>query len=197
MHVERTDQLFPVAHDEQGIDLVFLHDLQSLGGKAGGGLDSLDFSRVIHTLASAIRQALPRGASGIWDRVWPGVISSLTEPERLKLGDAGLDVDQAGRDPEAWCRQAQDTAFSRLGQTIVTSTPPFSTHPRTALRSDEIVWGRAPARLDIGGGWTDTPPYALENGGCVINAAVDLNGQPPIQVYARIIDEVEKFLATR
>jgi galactokinase/mevalonate kinase-like predicted kinase len=71
------------------------------------------------------------------------------------------------------------------------STPPFAAHPRSVLRSDEIVWARAPARLDIGGGWTDTPPYALENGGCVINAAVDLNGQPPIQVYARIIEDPE------
>jgi galactokinase/mevalonate kinase-like predicted kinase len=59
------------------------------------------------------------------------------------------------------------------------------------LRSDEIVWGRAPARLDLGGGWTDTPPYSLERGGCVINAAVNLNGQPPIQAYARVIDKPE------
>ena len=63
--------------------------------------------------------------------------------------------------------------------------------PKSALRSDEIIWGRAPARLDLGGGWTDTPPYSLENGGCVINAAVNLNGQPPIQVYARVIPEPE------
>jgi fucokinase len=57
------------------------------------------------------------------------------------------------------------------------------------LRSDEIVWGRAPARLDLGGGWTDTPPYSLEQGGCVINAAVNLNGQPPIHAYARVIQD--------
>jgi galactokinase/mevalonate kinase-like predicted kinase len=50
--------------------------------------------------------------------------------------------------------------------------------------------------LDIGGGWTDTPPYSLENGGCVINAAVDLNGQPPIQVYARIIEDTEIRIAS-
>jgi fucokinase len=43
--------------------------------------------------------------------------------------------------------------------------------------------------LDIGGGWTDTPPYSLEWGGCVVNAAVDLNGQPPIQTYVRVIGE--------
>ncbi|MGB7294371.1 MAG: hypothetical protein WBC70_02185, partial [Candidatus Aminicenantales bacterium] len=65
------------------------------------------------------------------------------------------------------------------------------TPPQNALREDEIVWGRAPARLDLGGGWTDTPPYSLERGGCVINAAVNLNGQAPIQAYARVIPEPE------
>jgi galactokinase/mevalonate kinase-like predicted kinase len=55
------------------------------------------------------------------------------------------------------------------------------------LCADELAWGRAPVRLDLGGGWTDTPPYSLEYGGCVVNAAVDLNGQPPVHVFARVI----------
>jgi galactokinase/mevalonate kinase-like predicted kinase len=50
--------------------------------------------------------------------------------------------------------------------------------------------------LDLGGGWTDTPPYSLERGGRVINAAVDLNGQPPIQVYARVTDSPEIKIAS-
>ena len=165
--------------------------LRSLGGKAEGGLDRLDFSRIVHTLASAIRLVIPRLVPGLWESTWNSVLSILIKPEKLQLEDAGLDLALAGRDPEAWCRLAQDTAFHSIGRTIVTSTPPFTAQPANALRSDEIVWGRAPARLDIGGGWTDTPPYALENGGCVINAAVNLNGQPPIQVYARIIEEAE------
>jgi galactokinase/mevalonate kinase-like predicted kinase len=54
-----------------------------------------------------------------------------------------------------------------------------------ALKEDQIVWARAPVRLDLAGGWTDTPPYTLRHGGCVVNLAVDLNGQPPIQVFCR------------
>ncbi len=158
-----------------------------------GGLDRLDFSRIIHTLASAVG-TLDLSAIGpdVWIRLWPDVLSELTDAEKLKLEDAGLGGGALAKgDPAEWCRQAKDAAFFNLGQTIVMSTPPFDRHPRNVLRSDEIVWARAPARLDIGGGWTDTPPYALENGGCVINAAVDLNGQPPIQVYARIIEDTE------
>ncbi|HSJ62750.1 MAG TPA: hypothetical protein VK922_02470 [Gemmatimonadaceae bacterium] len=31
---------------------------------------------------------------------------------------------------------------------------------------------RAPARIDFGGGWTDVPPYDVEQGGCVCNLAI-------------------------
>ncbi len=58
--------------------------------------------------------------------------------------------------------------------------------PRSCMIEDQIVWGRSPVRLDLAGGWTDTPPYCLEYGGCVVNVAADLNGQPPIQVFGRI-----------
>lgn len=33
--------------------------------------------------------------------------------------------------------------------------------------------GRAPTRLDFGGGWTDVPPYPEERGGFVCNLAID------------------------
>ena len=59
------------------------------------------------------------------------------------------------------------------------------------MQEDQIVWARSPVRLDLAGGWTDTPPYCIEHGGKVLNVAVDLNGQPPIQVFARLSDRPE------
>jgi galactokinase/mevalonate kinase-like predicted kinase len=56
---------------------------------------------------------------------------------------------------------------------------------RCAVKQDQIVWARSPVRFDLAGGWTDTPPYTNRYGGCVVNVAVDLNGQSPIQVFAR------------
>lgn len=79
----------------------------------------------------------------------------------------------------------QEAAFEQIRRTIVEGARQ-SDLPASPLRADEIVWGRIPARLDLAGGWTDTPPFALEHGGAVLNAAVHLNGQPPIQVYARL-----------
>ena len=57
--------------------------------------------------------------------------------------------------------------------------------PRCAVKLDQIVWARSPLRLDLAGGWTDTPPYTNRYGGAVLNVAVDLNGQSPIQVFVR------------
>lgn len=57
--------------------------------------------------------------------------------------------------------------------------------PRLNVHPDQIVWGRSPVRIDIAGGWTDTPPYCLVHGGNVVNMAIDLNGQPPLQTYIK------------
>eukprot|EP00656_Telonema_subtile_P000810 TRINITY_DN10382_c0_g1_i1.p1 TRINITY_DN10382_c0_g1~~TRINITY_DN10382_c0_g1_i1.p1 ORF type:complete len:1410 (-),score=348.79 TRINITY_DN10382_c0_g1_i1:105-4334(-) len=45
------------------------------------------------------------------------------------------------------------------------------------------------ARIDLGGGWSDTPPIAFEAGGAVTNVSVLLDGQRPIGARARIITE--------
>ena len=57
--------------------------------------------------------------------------------------------------------------------------------PRKQILDDQIVWGRSPVRIDIAGGWTDTPPYCLMEGGNVINLAIELNGQPPLHAYVK------------
>ncbi len=62
---------------------------------------------------------------------------------------------------------------------IAASTPRLSVFP------DQIVWGRSPVRIDLAGGWTDTPPYCLMEGGSVVNIAIELNGQPPLQAYIK------------
>ncbi|XP_035981542.1 L-fucose kinase [Fundulus heteroclitus] len=44
-----------------------------------------------------------------------------------------------------------------------------------------------PARLDLAGGWSDTPPIAFEHGGSVTNIAVKVDGKRPIGARARRI----------
>lgn len=76
-------------------------------------------------------------------------------------------------------------AFGALREAIVESVP-RDADPQLGVERDQIVWGRSALRWDLAGGWTDTPPYCLLHGGRVLNVAVDLNGQPPVQVFARV-----------
>ncbi len=55
---------------------------------------------------------------------------------------------------------------------------------------EERVDIHLPVRVNWGGGWTDTPPYCLEHGGVVLNAAISLNGILPIQICVKKIDEL-------
>ncbi len=82
-------------------------------------------------------------------------------------------------------------AFGLLRQAVVNPIKAHPVVPRLNVLEDQIIWGRCPVRLDIAGGWSDTPPYCFERGGQVVNMAVDLNGQPPIQVFARRVEAPE------
>jgi galactokinase/mevalonate kinase-like predicted kinase len=83
----------------------------------------------------------------------------------------------------------EEASAFRVLQSSITNSLSHQSQPRRNVFSDQIVWGRSPARIDLAGGWSDTPPYCLQNGGSVLNLAVELNGQPPIQVYIRVCAE--------
>jgi galactokinase/mevalonate kinase-like predicted kinase len=87
---------------------------------------------------------------------------------------------------EPGAEEEERRAFACLREAILGAVRSEMPRPKCNVLADQIVWGRAPARLDFAGGWTDTPPYCLQHGGQVVNAAVDLNGQPPIQIFAKL-----------
>ncbi|XP_056595868.1 LOW QUALITY PROTEIN: L-fucose kinase [Triplophysa dalaica] len=51
-----------------------------------------------------------------------------------------------------------------------------------------------PARLDLSGGWSDTPPIAFEHGGLVVNVAIKVDGKRPIGARVRRIPEPHLLL---
>lgn len=89
------------------------------------------------------------------------------------------------RSDDVEATKAEDQSFTLLRQGLISSQAAAKQHPRMSVYSDQIVWARSPVRIDIAGGWTDTPPYCLMEGGKVINLAIELNGQPPLQTYVR------------
>jgi fucokinase len=51
------------------------------------------------------------------------------------------------------------------------------------------VIATAPVRIDLAGGWTDTPPICYELGSAVIGVAVALDGMYPLSARCRIVRE--------
>ena len=136
-------------------------------------------------------------------RLFAGTGQALPPP--VPETDAGLEPMQSVHDQmfrAAVLRHRQQPsfaehegeAFAHLRRMIVRDAQLSPVAPRRCVLDDQIVWGRSPVRLDLAGGWTDTPPYCLEHGGRVVNVAVDLNGQPPIQVFAKLGERPELVL---
>lgn len=48
---------------------------------------------------------------------------------------------------------------------------------------------KLPLRVNWGGGWSDTPPYCNEHGGTVLNVAIRLDGENPVEVTLERINE--------
>jgi fucokinase len=127
---------------------------------------------------------------------WVARAEELAEPYGEESASAGLEgftfcriLHSFAGATSAGTQGWKERAFRHLNETILRSSLGSGQRPRNMLRADETIWGRGPARLELGGGWTDTPPYTLEYGGEVINSAVNLNGQPPIHCYCRVIEE--------
>lgn len=85
-------------------------------------------------------------------------------------------------------------AFGLLREGLLSDLYEKKSSPYLNVYSDQIVWGRSPVRIDVAGGWTDTPPYSLFAGGNVVNLAIELNGQPPLQVYVKPCKEYRVVL---
>lgn len=96
----------------------------------------------------------------------------------------------------------EDAAFATLAEMIEASVQELQTSrtPQREQRSSGTptsVQVEASARVDCGGGWTDTPPYSIERGGRVLNLALTLKGAYPIVVEATRLSEPRLVLECR
>ncbi|MFA5328824.1 MAG: bifunctional fucokinase/fucose-1-phosphate guanylyltransferase [Prolixibacteraceae bacterium] len=87
--------------------------------------------------------------------------------------------------------QEEKMAFDYLRDSVLDHFHQHPVDPTISLLPDQIAWGRSPVRLDLAGGWTDTPPYCFLYGGKVVNIAVELNGQPPLHCYIKASSKPE------
>ena len=120
----------------------------------------------------------------------------LTEEDQLikRIGDAMFRSRTLSLRGEAEASKVEeDRAFGLMREGLIASEL-HRQRPQLSVYSDQIVWSRSPVRIDLAGGWTDTPPFCLREGGNVINLSVTLNGQPPLQVYVKPCQEKKIIL---
>lgn len=87
--------------------------------------------------------------------------------------------------------------FETIQRTILESTlsdVKYNDHCAMVADRHEV---RLPLRVNWGGGWSDTPPYCNEMGGTVLNAAILLNGEYPVQVVLEKIPELKIVFDSR
>ncbi|MCB9845249.1 MAG: hypothetical protein H6811_04600 [Phycisphaeraceae bacterium] len=60
---------------------------------------------------------------------------------------------------------------------------------RAVVPPGEGFEATAPARIDLAGGWSDTPPICHELGGRVVNASIAIRGSACVVAHARLIRE--------
>lgn len=79
--------------------------------------------------------------------------------------------------------------FQVIQQTILASTIQNLKYNQNARMVMDKHTVKLPLRVNWGGGWSDTPPYCNEHGGTVLNAAILLNGEKPVEVTLERIKE--------
>ena len=193
------EKRFPVVDSVEKIGKCIIQSPPPSGGVGEGGGSYLS-AEDISSQANMYRLVAQRRA--FRKKNWPMLAENWQHSVfyQLDLEDAARDYREMGlqlpaelpedaplltRIHDAMFRNDSARAFSLLQKGLTRQVLTEKQSPRMSVYSDQIVWSRSPVRIDIAGGWTDTPPYCLMEGGTVVNLAIELNGQPPLQAYVR------------
>ncbi len=84
----------------------------------------------------------------------------------------------------------QEQALLAVAETVALSVGEARAHEPPTNRGDPILpeqttWASSPARIDLAGGWSDTPPICHDLGGTVVNAAIRVGGHAAVHAIVR------------
>ncbi len=126
-------------------------------------------------------------------KAWRGVVSAAegcVEGGGSRSLQVAADLFLAdGRADEA--AAAERKAFEAIGREVGRYVKSYE-----AVRVSDLVPGTVeetclPVRFDLAGGWSDTPPYCLENPARVLNMAVEFGGRRPVMARVTALAERE------
>ena len=117
-----------------------------------------------------------------------GIEASAPSEAASRHFQASLFYDRAGLAEDS--ARARSAAFLAVHKAVAGRTPEsFRAGRNQPAAPGSCVTVSAPARIDFGGGWSDTPPFCLDWGGTVFNMAITVNGAYPIRTIVRPLNE--------
>lgn len=88
----------------------------------------------------------------------------------------------------------ENAAQEMIARWVLSLTGEVSRERASSTLLDQWVVAVAPARIDIAGGWSDTPPVCFEFGAAVTGMAVLVDGKFPVSCRCRIVSGGEGIL---
>jgi fucokinase len=130
----------------------------------------------------------------------PCVTGAFREVALRCLRDLGIREAGTLTAPRAWiaasalsgptaATKLRERCFKELTRVLVPDVTLGDRALSWTIDAGETLEARAPVRVDLAGGWTDTPPQACELGGTVLNLALLLDGKRPIAARIRRLEE--------
>lgn len=178
--------------------LVKLDDLAYSVAKVDDGLS--DTCRVLACIADLLA-CIADGDGGVrsgpaGNKDWASALANFETRDHNHLA-RGLQMMQQIRktwmaDPRRILRASRhyEGAIQVLiRQNVVMAGQHITLRDETLPNMGTWVTCKCPARIDLFGGWTDTPPICYELGGSVINAAIRVNGKRPIGARIKRISD--------
>jgi fucokinase len=145
-------------------------DLRPLLANLPGLAPAASAGRSLRTHAQGLRKGNPEE--------WTQAASLLVQSARL--------LERAGLEQEAGLAEAE--AFTCIQDAVRAGGMGDAGLRLTGWCFDRVQVA-APPRIDLGGGWSDTPPFCFDWGGTVLNCALEIDGEYPIQTEIRRIDQ--------
>uniref|UniRef100_A0A452H8L3 L-fucose kinase n=1 Tax=Gopherus agassizii TaxID=38772 RepID=A0A452H8L3_9SAUR len=115
-------------------------------------------------------------------------VKALAKERRKWLGRPALLVRAA--------RHYEGAEQILIRQAVMSACRFISVGPEEPPPVGHWVLVECPARIDVSGGWSDTPPITYEHGGAVVDIAILVDGRRPIGARARRIAEPELRLVS-
>jgi len=148
-------------------------------------LGAVDHRRLVAERLDARRRAIEvahRGEVSPLRRARLARLSAdLVSEDLTGLRDSGDSGGSADAHRAAAFAAIAEAVRSKAGVGAIAARDASASRPRR-------VRVMAPARIDLAGGWTDTPPICLERGGRVVNVAVEVDGVAPLEAVVTRID---------